>query len=627
VAVLYLPRVLQKGAPKLLVLQKVQPNSPAVPNHQQVPNHLGVPNQRPNLPVVPKLASSTFGRRLRRAAHLKVAQTCGKPLPSSKCSQRRSPECARGGNRSPAKTPLSDAAGIKSLRRKDPSTKAVQIRKLATSPNSGVAKTESHQPSDRISRIVLQLTATKLCSDVVQITKQPRRAITTKGVLHHPRPVSNPNSDVAKTTSPKRKDPNTKGAKRKKLRRSRRRVRRHQIATVLRTDVVRTGSKLPKMNSSRGATFRIVANHTSAVVLMGLLQLKDPTTKDAKCRVRITSSDVVLTESHPPTDATEKVVVWQVLTDAVRTIFCQREDPIWKDVDVSTLPTGAVLTTLQPPEGTITRAADVNTPSTVVVPTNTPQLQDLPTKDVSVTPSNSDVVPTGSPSPKVPTNKVIITKPKTSASYLTTKYSVYARELPGTYNFRSFSCVLCHSWNVTRFKLGCGCRNTEFGCCSDDSTPAQGPNFAGCGCDSSKYGCCPDGTAEASGDNFEGCKDIPPNLQESCLQPKERGACRNYTVKWFFDMDYGGCSRFWYGGCDGNNNRFKTKEECDGICVKPEGMGNGSSLFCCEPSYRFFCRQMQTSEGVRTVRRVLSSMVLRHGAKALRPVYLRGLFG
>jgi hypothetical protein len=119
---------------------------------------------------------------------------------------------------------------------------------------------------------------------------------------------------------------------------------------------------------------------------------------------------------------------------------------------------------------------------------------------------------------------------------------------------------------------GCGCRNTEFGCCSDDSTPAQGPNFAGCGCDSSKYGCCPDGTAEASGDNFEGCKDIPPNLQESCLQPKERGACRNYTVKWFFDMDYGGCSRFWYGGCDGNNNRFKTKEECDGICVKPEGM-------------------------------------------------------
>jgi hypothetical protein len=89
-------------------------------------------------------------------------------------------------------------------------------------------------------------------------------------------------------------------------------------------------------------------------------------------------------------------------------------------VDVSTLPTGAVLTTLQPPEGTITRAADVNTPSTVVVPTNTPQLQDLPTKDVSVTPSNSDVVPTGSQSPKVLTNKVVVVETPNSVAAPTT---------------------------------------------------------------------------------------------------------------------------------------------------------------------------------------------------------------
>nr|CAI5860885.1 unnamed protein product [Callosobruchus analis] len=49
--------------------------------------------------------------------------------------------------------------------------------------------------------------------------------------------------------------------------------------------------------------------------------------------------------------------------------------------------------------------------------------------------------------------------------------------------------------------------------------------------------------------------------------PKVRGPCRNYTVKWFYDMEYGGCSRFWYGGCDGNDNRFKSKEECEEICV------------------------------------------------------------
>ena len=55
--------------------------------------------------------------------------------------------------------------------------------------------------------------------------------------------------------------------------------------------------------------------------------------------------------------------------------------------------------------------------------------------------------------------------------------------------------------------------------------------------------------------------------------PKDRGTCRNFTVRWFFDMEYGGCSRFWYGGCDGNDNSFETQESCKALCVEPEGMG------------------------------------------------------
>lgn len=61
------------------------------------------------------------------------------------------------------------------------------------------------------------------------------------------------------------------------------------------------------------------------------------------------------------------------------------------------------------------------------------------------------------------------------------------------------------------------------------------------------------------------------NLLDSCTIEKQRGPCRNYTVKWFYDMEYGGCSRFWYGGCEGNGNRFKSKEECTGVCVEPTG--------------------------------------------------------
>ena len=59
----------------------------------------------------------------------------------------------------------------------------------------------------------------------------------------------------------------------------------------------------------------------------------------------------------------------------------------------------------------------------------------------------------------------------------------------------------------------------------------------------------------------------------ACGLPSETGPCRNFTVKWYFDPVVGSCTRFWYGGCDGNNNRFDTREECQASCVQPEGIG------------------------------------------------------
>ena len=46
---------------------------------------------------------------------------------------------------------------------------------------------------------------------------------------------------------------------------------------------------------------------------------------------------------------------------------------------------------------------------------------------------------------------------------------------------------------------GCTCKDTEFGCCPDRKTPADGVNGLGCGCAASKYGCCPDGETDAEG--------------------------------------------------------------------------------------------------------------------------------
>jgi papilin len=76
--------------------------------------------------------------------------------------------------------------------------------------------------------------------------------------------------------------------------------------------------------------------------------------------------------------------------------------------------------------------------------------------------------------------------------------------------------------------------------------------------------------------------------------PRERGTCRNFTIQWFFDTEYCGCSRFWYGGCEGNNNRFESEDECKNSCVAPPG--RGLFLLCCIccvcltlRSTRYFC--------------------------------------
>jgi len=40
---------------------------------------------------------------------------------------------------------------------------------------------------------------------------------------------------------------------------------------------------------------------------------------------------------------------------------------------------------------------------------------------------------------------------------------------------------------------------------------------------------------------------------------------------WYFNSVDGTCGRFYYGGCHGNGNRFKSLEECEAACASKIG--------------------------------------------------------
>ena len=59
-------------------------------------------------------------------------------------------------------------------------------------------------------------------------------------------------------------------------------------------------------------------------------------------------------------------------------------------------------------------------------------------------------------------------------------------------------------------------------------------------------------------------------LTDVCSQTKVVGSCRGSFRRWWYNRRSGQCEEFVYSGCQGNENRFATPDDCNMRCVNRE---------------------------------------------------------
>ncbi|XP_062385283.1 tissue factor pathway inhibitor 2 [Sardina pilchardus] len=99
-------------------------------------------------------------------------------------------------------------------------------------------------------------------------------------------------------------------------------------------------------------------------------------------------------------------------------------------------------------------------------------------------------------------------------------------------------------------------------------------------CEEFGYGGC-----HGNGNNFKSYAECQkscwriPKIPQICRFPVDVGRCRALHKKYFFNMTTMQCEMFFYGGCDGNENRFNSMDSCLEYC-KPQ---KTVPLVCLDP--------------------------------------------
>ncbi|KAG6464247.1 hypothetical protein O3G_MSEX014386 [Manduca sexta] len=74
---------------------------------------------------------------------------------------------------------------------------------------------------------------------------------------------------------------------------------------------------------------------------------------------------------------------------------------------------------------------------------------------------------------------------------------------------------------------------------------------------------------------------------KTCFLRPDTGPCRADIIQWYFDVKQRKCYRFFWGGCQGNGNRFETEKECFTYCHLNTSAPPASIPFFCSLAFDY----------------------------------------